>query len=150
MRRKKELTKSKDDLVFFEGKVMIQKDGGNYSFQLGKELTNDIAEAVSILIRMNVVEKEIWNLEIKNSDIENITPAKALYWLTGGYEEWNNLENYNTPWSDCYLDFQEEFGFLIINIIKKSKKLSDIRDGFQKYLNLPTFYDFAISIGIVR
>lgn len=150
MRRKRELIKSQDDLIFSSGKIMIQKDSENYSFQLGREFTNDVAEAVSILMRMNVSDEEIWNLDIKNINVENITPAKSLYWLTGGYEEWNNLENYNTPWSDCYLDFQEEFGFLIISIIKRSKKLSDVRDGFKKYLNLPTFYDFAISIGIVR
>lgn len=150
MKRRKELTESKKDLVFFEGKIMIQKDIENYSFQIGRELTNDLAEAVSILMRMNVSDKEIWNLEIKNINIENITPAKSLYWLTGGYEEWNNLENYNKPWSDCYLDFQEEFGFLIVNIVKRSKTLADVRDGFKKYLNLPTFYDFAISLGIVR
>lgn len=149
MKRKKEIIEC-ENLVFFEGKIMIQKHGNNYSFQLGREITNDVGEAVAILMRMNILNKEIWNLEVKKEDSETIIPAKSLYWLTGGYEEWNYLENYNTPWSECYLDFQEEFGFMIINIIKRSKKLSDIRDGFQKYLSLPTFYDFAISLGIVR
>lgn len=150
MKRKKELVKSESDLIFFNGKILIQKSIDSYSFELGREITNDVAEAVSILMKMDVLDEEIWNIEVNNIDLENIVPAKCLYWLTGGYEEWNNLENYKTPWSECYLDFQEEFGFLIINIIKKSKNLSDIKKGFIKYLNLPTIYDFAISLDIVR
>ena len=62
----------------------------------------------------------------------------------------STLNHYNRPWCDCYLEFQEEFGFLIINIIKKSKKLSDIRNGFMKYLNLPVLYNFAISKNMVK
>ena len=33
---------------------------------------------------------------------------------------------------------------------KKSKKLADVRDGFVKYLNLPTLYNFAISRDMVK
>ena len=80
----------------------------------------------------------------------SITPEKSLFWLTGGYSEWRTLTHYNKPWCECYLEFQEEFGFLIVNIVKKSKTLSDIRNGFQKYLNLPTLYDFAISRDFIR
>jgi hypothetical protein len=41
---------------------------------------------------------------------ENITPERSLFWLTGGDKEWRTMEYYNTPWCDCYLDFQTEFG----------------------------------------
>lgn len=150
MKRKKELIQSNGDLIFSEGRINIQKYDGCYSFQIGKEFTGDLAEAVSILMKLENVSEEIWNLEVGKLKLEEITPAKSLYWLSGGYEEWNNLEHYNTPWSECYLDFQEEFGLLLINIVKRSKKLSDIRDGFKKNLNLPTFYDYGISIGIIR
>ena len=61
----------------------------------------------------------VWDLEVSNIVLENITPERSLFWLTGGYSEWRTLENYNKPWCDCYLDFQEEFGYLIVNIIKK-------------------------------
>jgi hypothetical protein len=150
MKRRKELIKSEPDLIFFNGKVLIQENIDSYSFEIGREVTSDLAEAVAILMKMDVKDEEIWNLEIKNIDTDKITPAKCLYWLTGGYEEWNTLENYRIPWSECYLDFQEEFGFMIINIIKKSKNLSDIKNGFVKYLNLPTIYDFALSLDIVK
>ena len=92
----------------------------------------------------------IWNTEINKIIYEDITPEKALFWLTGGYAEWRTLNHYNRPWCDSYLEFQEEFGFIIINIIKKSKKLSDVRDGFLKYLNLPILYDFAISRNMIK
>jgi hypothetical protein len=86
----------------------------------------------------------------KNIIYEDITPEKSLYWLSGGNNEWNSLKNYNKSWCDCYLDFQEEFGFLIVNIVKKSKTLLDIRNAFVKYLNLPTLYNFAISKNMIK
>jgi hypothetical protein len=70
--------------------------------------------------------------------------------LCVGDAEWKSLEHYNTPWCDCYLDFQEEFGFLIVNIIKRAKNLDDIRKYFLEYLNLPTLYEFALSKNLVR
>ena len=48
-------------------------------------------------------------------------------------------------WGECYLKFQEEFGILVYSIIKKSKTFKDIREGFIKYLNLATLYNFALE-----
>ena len=93
---------------------------------------------------------QVWNIEIKGINTEEITPQKSLYWLTGGNNEWKSLDNYNKPWCDCYLDFQEEFGMLIINIIKKSKSFKEIRDNFNKHLNLPILYNFAVSKDMIR
>ena len=39
---------------------------------------------------------------------------------------------------------------MIIKIIKDSKKLSEVRDGFIKYLNLPIIYDFAMSRNLLK
>ena len=57
-------------------------------------------------------------------------------------------ENYKKYWHEVQLEFQEEFGVLIISILKKSKTLKDVRTGFLKYLNLATLYNFAIEKGI--
>ena len=92
----------------------------------------------------------IWQLEIRNIDTNNVSPEKSLYWLTGGESEWKTLEHYNRPWCDCYLEFQEEFGFLIISIINRSRTLDEMRKLFIEYLNLPTLYDFALSRGLIR
>ena len=130
--------------------IRVKKESGDYFFEIGKESTSDIAEGVSILMRKTEWNDPIWNTEIDKIIYEDITPEKALFWLTGGYAEWRTLNHYNRPWCDSYLEFQEEFGFLIINIIKKSKKLSDVREGFVKYLNLPILYNFAISRDMVK
>ena len=92
----------------------------------------------------------IWDLKLEDIDAESITPEKSLFWLTGGYSEWRILENYNKPWCDCYLDFQEEFGMLIFNIVKRTTKIKEIRDNYYKYLNLPILYDFAISKNMIK
>ena len=93
----------------------------------------------------------IWKTVINNAMLnECILPEKSLYWLSGGEKEWNSLNNYKYSWSNCYSEFQEEFGILIIDIVKKSKTLLDIRNSFVKYLNLPILYNFAISKNIVR
>ena len=150
MKRKKELLKSELDSVFVSKKLVIKKEGNEWFFEIGKEMTNDLSEAVTIMMRVCKPDDSALDIEINSTNTENITPEKSLFWLTGGTHEWRNLENYNRPWCDCYLDFQEEFGFMIIKIIKDSKKLSDIRDYFSKYLNLPILYDFAISKSFVR
>ena len=150
MKRKKELLKSELDSVFVSKKLVIKKEGNEWFFEIGKEMTNDLSEAVTIMMRVCKPDDSAWDIKVSNTDIENITPEKSLFWLTGGTQEWKNLENYNKPWSECHIDFQEEFGILIVNIVKKSKKLSDIRDDFFKYLNLPILYDFAISKNLVK
>ena len=136
--------------IYNRGIVRVAKEENEYFFEIGKELTSDVAEAVAILMRKLDFNEVIWDLEISNIVLENITPERSLFWLTGGYSEWRTLENYNKPWCDCYLDFQEEFGYLIVNIIKKSKTLKDIRENFLKYLNLPILYDFAINKKMIR
>ena len=136
--------------IYNKGIVRASKEENEYFFEIGKELTSDVAEAVAILMRKVDFNEAIWDLEISNIVLENITPERSLFWLTGGYSEWRTLENYNKPWCDCYLDFQEEFGYLIVNIIKKSKTLKDIRENFLKYLNLPILYDFAINKKMIR
>jgi hypothetical protein len=149
-KRKVDLESKGSQNIYSDEIITISKESDEYFFEIGTEMTNDIAEAVSILMRKSEFNSNIWDLELKDVFTENITPEKALFWLTGGYTEWRTLEHYNKPWSECYLDFQEEFGMIIINIVKKSKSLKDIRNNFIKYLNLPTLYEFSISKNMIR
>ena len=151
MKRRKLALKSvgKND-VYNNGIVRVTKEEGTYFFEIGNELTSDVAEAVALLMRKVDWNDSIWDMELEGIRTDEITPEKPLFWLTGGYSEWRTLENYNKPWCDCYLDFQEEFGILIINIIKKSKSFKEIRDNFNKYLNLPILYNFAVSKDMIR
>ena len=91
----------------------------------------------------------IWKTEIK-IETDEIFPEKSLYWLSGGDEEWIKLENYTDPWNECYSYFEEEFGNMIIQAVKDSRTLLDIRNFFTKHLNLPILYDFAIKMNLVK
>lgn len=148
MKRKKFLKELPETL--FNENIIIIKTNDNLYFEIGDDLTTDTAEAVSILMRKIDFNDPIWKTEVKNINIHNISPEKTLFWLSGGYKEWESLKNYNKPWCECYLDFKEEFGFLVINAVTRAKRLKDIRDYFIKYLNLPVLYDFAVSKGLVR
>jgi hypothetical protein len=152
MKRKKSLLREEiSEIVFSSDRLMINKSGNINFFEIGEQITTDIAEAVSMMIIKGVdMNDPIWKVEIKDYDFNNIIPERSLFWLTGGYKEWDNMINYNRPWSDCYLDFQEEFGFLVINGVKRYKRLKDIRDYFLRYLNLPVLYDFAVSKNFIR
>ena len=150
MKRKKVLVKNElSELVYFDDKIKISKDGNNWFFEIGKEVTSDLSEGVSILLRTIDFNHSVWKLGIE-IDIETIVPEKSLFWLTGGVIEWTTLEHYVKPWSECYLEFQEEFGFIIISCLKKSKNFGELRDYFIKYLNLPVLYDFAMSRDLIR
>lgn len=130
--------------------INISKDFNNYYFEIGNEITNDISEGVAIMMRMKYKwNDDVWNVEIKDVDYYNIDPSKCLYWLSGGDDEWIDGENYNRLWYESQIEFQEEFGIIVISIIKKSKTLRDIRDEFIRCLNLSTLYNFAIERGIV-
>jgi len=148
--RKKRFTKQ-DNVNFKDSDVVriSEEVNGQYFFEIGSEITTDLAEAVAIMMRNPRTDSSIWSKKIQ-VNLESVEPQKALYWLSGGDNEWITLQNYNQPWNKCYLEFQEEFGFIVINILKKSKNLGDIRNGFQKYLNLPNLYEFALSKNLIR
>lgn len=122
---------------------------GNFYFEIGGEITDDIGEAVSILMRHRTKKGEkIWETKISNIDLYEIRPEKSLYWLTGGHDEWKKSDNYRGNWSNCSELFTEKFGEKVVDIIKKSKTFGDIRTGFCKHLSLPKLYDYALEIGI--
>lgn len=151
MKKKKVLLKNElSEVVFSNERLIVSKFNNKWMFEIDQDITFDIAEAVSILMKIFEKDDPIWKMQINDFLIEDITPEKSLYWLTGGYKEWEKLENYKKPWYDCYLDFQEEFGFIVVQSVKRAKQLSDIRDSFIRYLNLPTLYNFAISKNLVR
>lgn len=147
--KRKGITFEKEQVNLNQNEVIIAKDGDEYFFEIGAETTIDVAEAVSILMRTITWNDSIWKTEV-NEEMKTITPEKALYWLSGGKNEWNTLNHYKNPWCEYYLYFQEEFGFLIVNIVNRAKTLLDIREEFNRYLNLETLYNYALSKNMIR
>jgi len=119
-------------------------------FEVGNHLTTDVCEAVAIMMRNKIDDKNFWNKKINEDlDLDNIEIRHCLYWLSGGDDEWKKREFYKRPWNECDLLFQEEFGITVQVIVKKAKTISDIRSGFMKFLNLTTFYEFALSKNLI-
>jgi hypothetical protein len=149
--RKKRFTRPNNIRLLTESNIVrISKEvNGQLFFEIGNEITTDIAEAVSIMMRIPNLDETVWENELP-MDFDTVEPRRALYWLSGGDNEWITLQNYDRPWSQCDIEYQEEFGFMVMSILKKSKKLKDIKNGFIKYLNLPTLYEFALSQGYIR
>lgn len=133
----------------YNKEVLIEKEAtGDTYFEIGNEITTDISEAVAIMIFKVNFDDNVW--ETKNNFNKNVSPKKALYWLSGGHKEWKTLDNYKKGWHQYSDIFLEEYGDLVKKIIKRSKTLKDIRDGFLKYMNLEILYDFSIGKGIVK
>ena len=100
MKKRKLDLKSMAKDIYNRGIVRVSKEEDEYFFEIGKELTSDVAEAVAILMRKVDFNEAIWDLEVSNIILENITPERSLFWLTGGYSEWRTLENYNKLFKD--------------------------------------------------
>ena len=152
MRKKKVITKEKDTsvIVYGSNRVRVSKEiNGELFFEIENELTSDLSEAVAMFINFGISDKEFLETTF-TIDISNVSPDKTLYWLSGGDREWATKQNYIKSWSDVYLSYQEEFGLTIINIIKKSKTLGEVRDSFVKKLNLPTLYEFSLEKGYIK
>lgn len=128
---------------------IIEKENGQVFFEIEDHITQDVAEAVAILMRKPNISKSIWSKEI-DVDLDTIDPRRCLYWLTGGDNEWVKLHNYKKPWNQCDDLFAQEFDFVINWIVKKSKTLEDIKNSFVEYLNLPTLYEFALKRNLIK
>jgi hypothetical protein len=149
---KKKFTKTNEiDFLLNNHSVNVSEGAGNcLFFEVSDVCTTDICEAVSLMMRFNVTDPNIWNRDItKNLDLDLIDSKKCLYWLSGGDDEWVKRHFYKRPWNECDLLFQEEFGVTVLVIYKKSKTLGDIKSGFLKFLNLPVFYEFSLSRGLI-
>ena len=114
-------------------------------------LTFDAAEAVAAMMRIPkmLLDKEIWKIKISNVD-KDVQAIKALYWLTGGNDEWVNLENYTINWSSASIFFEEKIGKELLNGINKCDTLGDIRKLLERRFNLGRLYELALSKGFAR
>lgn len=148
---RKRCTKWDDEKVLNNSRFVhiSERVNGLQLFEIGKELTTDVGEAVAIMMRNRELDERLWCLgfEFNTDEIET---TKCLYWLSGGDNEWSTLHNYRTPWNDCCWEYRDRFGDKVLEIIENSETLDDIRRGFMKYLSLPILYDFALEKDLIR
>ncbi len=106
---RQDLIKVKDNVDFVNS---VTTTNQQTFFEFENHVTEDVAEAVAIMMRGNNVSKSFWEQKISaNNDL--IQPRKSLYWLTGGDKEWIKLTNYTKPWNEVEDEFEHEFKFLI-------------------------------------
>lgn len=139
-----------ESLEEIESVKICEGVGNCLFFEIGDYCTTDISEAVSIMMRVGVKDNGIWQTDIqKYLDLDSIETRKCLYWLSGGDDEWKKRNFYKRPWNECDLLFVDEFNVTVLVILKKSKTLQDVKNGFLKFLSLPTFYEFALNKNII-
>jgi hypothetical protein len=150
MNKKKVITLRPFNLVNTTDIKISKYNGEDYLFEIGKNVTQDITEAVVLMMRSGIdKDNTVWSTEIRDVNTYEISPRKSLYWLTGGDDEWMAGSNYKYPWHECVTDFTEEFGEEIIDIIKNAKTLLDVRNGIMERLNLPILFEFALESNLI-
>jgi oligoribonuclease NrnB/cAMP/cGMP phosphodiesterase (DHH superfamily) len=154
MKRTK-LIESKE-LFIFKSKISIYIEDNIYFFESNNQklsyfLTHDFMEATSALMKLHELfnEDDIWDIKINDDMRKNIDFKKSLYWLTGGYNEWVLNKSYKYDWEYCSDIFYNEYKYILKDIMKSSKTLNDVREGFLKEMNLPTLYEFSLKNNLV-
>jgi hypothetical protein len=135
-------------------KINIEREGYKTYFEVidstGILHTYDVAEGVAAMMMCeHQIEDEIWKITITEKDKKEISAAKALYWLTGGNNEWVEISNYKVNWHEASVIFKKKFGGKITRIVRKAKTLADIKAKFEENFNLTELYEFAIKNNMI-
>lgn len=149
MKRRKTLLEKEEEL-YNGNNFRIINEGNQIIFEIAGFTTLDLAEAVALMIRLDIDnDDKVWNLPMTIFD-KNVFPEKSLYWLSGGDSEWITLEHYSDSWFNCMFDFCSKWSSDITNSVESAKSLGDVRKYFVNQLNLLRIYEWAISKGFTR
>lgn len=124
----------------------VTMEFGKLFFEVGKNLTDDVVEGVLLLMGSTTVASDIWSIKI-DKDTE-VDPIKSLYWITGGDSIWGMGKARIEGWDIFGGVFGDEFGDDILDIVKDSETLGDIRDGLETRLmfiriNVREYYKYS-------
>lgn len=155
-RKEKKVIENKGTIIYKKDNISICNNNDKLSFYYENTKhkktfkSNDYLESVSAIMRLPEFFKDekIWKIKIPNK-YENIKIEKALYWITGGVKEWEENKNYKYKWEDVELIFKHKFEDVILDIIKESNTLGDIKRGFMAKLNLPIIYEFSLNNNLI-
>ena len=131
-------------------RLMIYKNYNNtyhfsFVFDNKKIITNDILEAVAILMKLDNFknDKILWELDIigfKN-DLD-IKYSDVLYWILGGEV---GMSIYKYKWFYMSDFFVKKYKRTLTAILKNSKNLYDVRKSLLKKIPMQSVYDFSIK-----
>lgn len=141
---------NKQRLITLPYEIVIERNNGLLYFDIGRETTDDIAEAVVLLSKSIKENDPIWDIVISDADRFNIDPIRSLYWLSGGDKEWESLSHYKKRWKLYNEVFLKKFKTKIINVVRKSNSLKDLKDHFDKEFDLLTMYEFSLENNLIK
>lgn len=155
-RKERRVMENQGVLLYQNDNLRIWNNNNKLSFECSDPilredfLSEDYIEAVAAIMRLPKFFKEdkIWKIKIPNK-YNNIKSSKSLYWLTGGNNEWKENKNYKYDWEDVKLIFTHKFEDVILDIVKESNTLGDIKRGFMARLNLPIIYEFSLNNNLI-
>lgn len=136
--------------------VVVFNDNGRLYFESSNPIleeefkTYDCSEGVSALMRLKTVfdDDKFWNLKVGNSKYD-VSPERALYWLSGGNREWEVNDTYAYNWLEVHSIFEHKFRDVVYEIVDNAETLNDIKKGFMQRLNLPVLYEFALNNNLI-
>lgn len=125
--------------------IKISKYRDDFLFDINGKITDDVAEAVAIMIYQNIPsDNNAWSTNIKQVDLFEIDPKRSLYWLSGGDIDWSS-NNYRKEWHECVGEFSEKFSETVLEMVQRSNNMFELREKFQKDLNITILYEFALE-----
>lgn len=128
-----------NDEIFYES---------NYKTLMEDFVTNCPFEAVAAFLRIpEIYNEDLWDIKINKS---KISYSRILFWLSGGYSEWFENDNYKYKWEDVNHLFVNHFRDTINEIIIESETLLDIRNNFLFKLNMPLMYEFSLKMKLIK
>ena len=135
-------------------KINIEREHNKTYFEVidksGVLHTYDIAEGIAAMMMCeHEIDEDMLNIKITDRDKKEINSSKALYWLTGGNNEWINPTNYKVDWHEASIIYKKKFGSKVTRIIRKAKTIADIKESFEHNFNLTDLYEFAIKKDLI-
>lgn len=143
---------SKNSKSSFDKLVIDIEKNGNFFFEIKSEITNDISEAVAIMMSDKCFDNhDVWNTPIpKNITSCDIDTEKTIYWLTGGNNSWVNKNGmYTVKWIEIANDYDYMVGEEIKELFNDSKTFGELRDKFKLSFPMIRILDLAIFLNIL-
>lgn len=151
MKKKKVLIKERE-IELYNNKVRITRDSNdNISFEVNNYITYDLLEGVIFCLKYEQhKDNPLLKIQLKQLDFYNIDTIQALYWLSGGDEEWMENDHYSKKWAEVCTLFADRFTDSLLDEMMHCNTIGDIAKVLMTYYNITYMYDYALSIGIVK
>jgi hypothetical protein len=116
-------------------------------------MSYDYFESVAGLMRLDAkLDSGFWKIALNESEKYDISINRILYWITGGDNEWKTSDHkeYKYDWYEVEEIFRDRFEDIILDIVRTSETLLDVRNGIIEKISLPIVYEFALNNDLIK